>query len=40
MEHVWRTNDNGGDQAFLEAHCNTTVLFGTSDQAFTGPCGD
>ena len=24
MDHVWRTNDNGGDQTFLEAHCNTT----------------
>ena len=40
MEHVWRTNDNGGDQAFLEAHCNTTFLFGTSDLVFTGDCGD
>lgn len=40
MQHVWRTQDTGGDQAFLEAHCNTTGLFGTSDQLFTGNCGD
>ncbi len=40
MEHVWRTQDTGGDQAFLEAHCNTTGVFGTSDQLFTGNCGD
>jgi hypothetical protein len=38
--HVWRTQDWGGDQAFLEAHCNTTNQFGTSDQLFTGNCGD
>jgi hypothetical protein len=38
--HVWRTQDSGGDPAFLDAHCNTTGLFGTSDQLFTGNCGD
>ncbi len=40
MQHVWRTQDSGGSQAFLEAHCNTTGAFGTSDQLFTGNCGD
>ncbi len=35
MLHVWRTQDSGGNQAFLEAHCNTTGAFGTSDQLFT-----
>ncbi len=40
MRHVWRTQDSGGPQAFLEAHCNTTGVFGTSDQLFTGSCGD
>ena len=40
MGHIWRTTDNGGDQAFLEAHCNTTGVFGTSDLLFTGACGD
>ena len=40
MGHIWRTTDNGGDQTFLEAHCNTTGVFGTSDQLFTGNCGD
>jgi hypothetical protein len=38
--HVWRTQDSGGDRAFLEAHCNTTNQFGTSDGLFTGVCGD
>jgi hypothetical protein len=40
MLHVWRTQDSGGSQSFLEAHCNTTGAFGTSDQLFTGNCGD
>jgi hypothetical protein len=35
-QHVWRTQDNGGSQAFLDAHCNT--FFG--DMVFTGACGD
>ena len=39
-EHVWRTQDSGGDRKFLEKHCNTTGQFGTSDQLFTGNCGD
>lgn len=34
--HVWRTQDNGGDQSYLEANCNT--VFGT--QLFSGNCGD
>jgi len=40
MDHVWRTQQSGGPQAFLEAHCNTTGVFGTSDGLFTGACGD
>ena len=40
LGHVYRTQDSGGNQAFLDAHCNTTGLFGTSDQLFTGNCGD
>jgi hypothetical protein len=36
LEHVWRTDDNGGDRAYLEAHCNTLHL----DSARTRPCGD
>jgi hypothetical protein len=39
-DHVWRTRDSGGDSGFLDAHCNTTGLFGTSDLLFTGRCGD
>ena len=37
---MWRTQDSGGDPAFLDAHCNTTGVFGTSDKLFTGECGD
>ncbi len=35
LEHVWRTQDNGGSQAYLDQHCNE--LSPTSD--FVG-CGD
>jgi hypothetical protein len=34
LQHVWRTTDNGGPQAFLESNCNE--FFGT----FNAPCGD
>ena len=34
--HVWRTQDNGGSQAFLDPHCS---LF-TGDMIFSGNCGD
>ena len=33
MEHVWRTDDHGGPQAFLEEHCNAL-------HRDAGPCGD
>jgi hypothetical protein len=36
LGHVWRTNANGGSQAYLEAHCNALHL----DPARTSPCGD
>ena len=36
MEHVWRTTDNGGDQAYLEEHCNEF----TGDFAQIRGCGD
>ena len=43
-EHVWRTQDNGGNQAFLEAHCAEFPLlpggFSKGDLIFTGACGD
>lgn len=41
LQRVWRTQDNGGSQAFLDAHCNEYGIppFG-SDQVFTGTCGD
>jgi hypothetical protein len=38
-EHVWRTQDNGGNQAFLEANCNQFVP-GHGNLIFTGACGD
>jgi hypothetical protein len=34
LQHVWRTQDDNGGQAFLESNCNE--LFGS----FTQPCGD
>jgi hypothetical protein len=38
---LWRTQDMGGDRAFLEAHCNTAPAFGPkSDELFHGKCGD
>jgi hypothetical protein len=36
-QHVWRTQDNGGNQTFLDQHCSE-VPFG--DLIFTGACGD
>lgn len=33
-QHIWRTTDNGGDQAYLDQHCNEF----TGD--FAAPCGD
>lgn len=34
LEHVWRTQDDGGAQAYLDQHCNEM----TGD--FAAPCGD
>lgn len=34
LERVWRTQDNGGAQAYLDLHCNE--FFGD----FAAPCGD
>jgi hypothetical protein len=34
LQHVWRTQDDNGGQAFLESNCNE--FFGT----FADPCGD
>lgn len=34
LQHVWRTTDNGGSQAFLDANCNETST------VFNPPCGD
>jgi hypothetical protein len=36
LRHVWRTQDNGGSQAFLDQHCSEF----TGDLPFTGACGD
>ncbi len=36
LEHVWRTTDHGGDQAYLEQHCNEY----TGDFNPATPCGD
>jgi hypothetical protein len=34
LQHVWRTQDSGGQSAYLQQHCNEI----TGD--FTAPCGD
>jgi hypothetical protein len=38
-QHVWRTQDNGGNQGFLEANCADFVA-GHGGSIFTGACGD
>jgi len=38
-QRVWRTQNAGGDRAFLEAHCNTAIGEFPSDLLYTGPCG-
>jgi hypothetical protein len=35
-QHVWRTQDNGGNKTFLEANCSEFV----NGLQFTGACGD
>lgn len=35
-QHVWRTQDNAGNQSFLDANCSEFV----SGLQFTGACGD
>jgi hypothetical protein len=40
LQHVWRTQDNGGDQAFLDAHCFEFPFPPGGDMVFTGACGD
>ena len=39
LDHVWRTQDGGGDQTFLDNHCFTDGG-PRGDQLFTGKCGD
>ena len=36
--HIWRTPDNGGNQAFLEANCSTFDVFFLGN--FSPSCGD
>jgi hypothetical protein len=36
LEHVWRTTDDGGNQAYLDQHCNEY----TGDFATNTECGD
>jgi len=38
-QRIWRTQNAGGDRAFLEQHCNTAVGEFPSDLLFTGACG-
>jgi len=39
LQHVWRTQDGGGDPHFLDNHCFTDGG-PKGDQLFTGNCGD
>jgi len=38
FEHIWRTQNNGGDREFLEANCTVQQFF--FDGAFNPFCGD
>ena len=38
-QRIWRTQNAGGDRAFLEAHCNTAIGEFPSDLLYTGACG-
>jgi len=40
LQHVWRTQDNGGDQSFLDNYCEATGLLGLSTAYGSGDCGD
>jgi hypothetical protein len=40
LQHVWRTQDNGGSQEFLDAHCFEFPYPPGGDMVFTGACGD
>jgi hypothetical protein len=40
LEHVWRTQDSGGNQAFLDAHCFEFPFPPGGDMVFSGACGD
>jgi hypothetical protein len=40
LQHVWRTQDSGGSQAFLDAHCFEFPFPPGGDMVFTGACGD
>jgi hypothetical protein len=35
MQHIWRTQDNGGDEAYLEANCPEFITFANDPR-----CGD
>ncbi len=39
LEHIWRTQDSGGDPSFLDNHCYTNGG-PKGDALFTGACGD
>ena len=40
LQHVWRTQDSGGNQAFLDQHCFEFPFPPGGDMVFTGACGD
>ncbi|HEY0493725.1 MAG TPA: hypothetical protein VGD57_09685, partial [Candidatus Dormibacteraeota bacterium] len=40
MQHVWRTRDNGGSQAYLDSTCNEIAYNGNIPNDVAARCGD
>ncbi len=40
MQHVWRTQDNGGSQSYLDANCNEIAYNGNIPADVAARCGD
>jgi hypothetical protein len=40
MQHIWRTQDSGGSQAYLDANCNELAYNGNIPFSVAANCGD
>ena len=40
MQHVWRTQDNGGSQSYLDSNCNELAYNGNIPNDVAARCGD